>query len=127
MKPLADSEVEVLLKREARSRLPLVRQLLIYLDPFALFKDASTGPARARENALSYNRAMRWMLLPYIRRWVAIAASFALLISPAEAAAAQQRLLAIPMAALAVGCCIALTVVAVTATVYLLLGHRDHP
>jgi len=127
MKPLADSEVEVLLKREARSRLPLVRQLLIYLDPFALFKDASSGPARARENALSYNRAMRWMLLPYIRRWVAIAASFALLISPAEAAAAQQSLLAIPMAALAVGCCIALTVVAVTVTVYLLLGHRDHP
>ena len=127
MKPLPDSEVEVLLKREARSRLPLVRQLLIYLDPFALFKDASSGPARARENALSYNRAMRWMLLPYIRRWVAIAASFALLISPAEAAAAQQSLLAIPMAALAVGCCIALTVVAVTVTVYLLLGHRDHP
>ncbi|HEX6155647.1 MAG TPA: hypothetical protein VFZ54_06455, partial [Burkholderiales bacterium] len=102
MRPLPDSEVEVLLKREARSRLPLVRQLLIYLDPFALFKDASRGPARARENALSYNRAMRWMLLPYIRRWVAIAASFALLISPAEAAAAQQSLLAIPMAALAV-------------------------
>lgn len=127
MRPLPDSEVEVLLKREARSRLPLVRQLLIYLDPFALFKDASSGPARARENALSYNRAMRWMLLPYIRRWVAIAASFALLISPAEAAAAQQSLLAIPMAALAVGCCIALTVVAVTVTVYLLLGHRDHP
>ena len=127
MKPLPDSEVEVLLKREARSRLPLVRQLLIYLDPFALFKDASSGPARARENALSYNRAMRWMLVPYIRRWVAIAASFALLISPAEAAAAQQSLLAIPMAALAVGCCIALTVVAVTVTVYLLLGHRDHP
>jgi len=127
MKPLPDSEVEVLLEREARSRLPLVRQLLIYLDPFALFKDASRGPVRARENALSYNRAMRWMLLPYIRRWVAIAASFALLISPAEAAAAQQSLLAIPMAALAVGCCIALTVVAVTVTVYLLLGHRDHP
>jgi len=126
MKP-PDSEVEVLLEREARSRLPLVRQLLIYLDPFALFKDASRGPVRARENALSYNRAMRWMLLPYIRRWVAIAASFALLISPAEAAAAQQSLLAIPMAALAVGCCIALTVVAVTVTVYLLLGHRDHP
>ena len=52
MKPLADSEVEVLLKREARSRLPLARQVLIYLDPFALFKDASSGPARARESAL---------------------------------------------------------------------------
>ena len=127
MKPLADTEVEILLRREARSRLPLVRQLLIYLDPFALFKDASSGPARARENALSYNRAMRWMLLPYIRRWMAIAASLALLIAPAEAAAAQQGMLAIPTAALAVGCCIAITVAAVTVAVYLLLGSRNHP
>jgi hypothetical protein len=117
-------EVETLLNGEARSRLPLVRQVLIYLDPFALFKDASRGPARARERALSYNRAMRWMLVPYIRRWVAIAVSFALLISPAEAAAAQQAMFAIPMAALAVGCCIAATVAAVTVAVYLLLGRR---
>ena len=107
MHPLPDAEIETLLKPDARSRLTLARQVLIYLDPFALFMDASSGPARARERALRYNRTMRWMLLPYIRRWVAIAASFALLISPAEAAAAQQSLLAIPMAARAVGCCIA--------------------
>jgi len=119
-----NNEVETLLNGEARSRLPLVRQVLIYLDPFALFKDASRGPGPARERALSYNRAMRWMLVPYIRRWVAIAASFALLISPAEAAAAQQAMFAIPMAALAVGCCIAATVAAVTVAVYLLLGRR---
>jgi hypothetical protein len=117
-------QVEALLSGEARSRLPLVRQLLIYLDPFALFKDASFGPTRAREVALSYNRAMRWMLLPYIRRWVVIAAALALLLSPAEAAAAQQHLYAIPMAAVAVGCCIAVTIVAVTVAVYLLLGRR---
>jgi hypothetical protein len=30
-------EIETLLDREARSRLPLARQVLIYLDPFALF------------------------------------------------------------------------------------------
>lgn len=119
-----DTEVETLLQGEARSRLPLVRQILIYLDPFALFKDASHGPAPARQRALSYNRAMRWMLLSYIRRWIVIAASLALLISPAEAAAAQQAVFAIPMAAIAVGCCIAVTVVAVTAAVYLLLGQR---
>ena len=117
-------EVEVLLSGEARSRLPLVRQLLIYLHPFALFKDASLGPTRARELALSYNCHMRWMLVPYIRRWTAIAAAFAALIAPAEAAAAQQAVFAIPMAAVAVGCCIALTVVAVTFAVYLLLGRR---
>jgi hypothetical protein len=67
---------------------------------------------------------MRWMLVPYIRRWVVIAASLALLISPAEAAAAQRELFAIPMAAIAVGCCIAVTIVAVTVSVYLLLGRR---
>ena len=116
-------EVEALLSGEARSRLPLARQLLIYLDPFALFKDASFGSTRAREVALSYNRAMRWMLLPYIRRWILIAAGCALLISPAEAAAAQQAAFAIPMAAVAVGFCIALTVVSVTLAVYLLLGR----
>ncbi len=119
-----DTEVESLLDGEARSRLPLVRQLLIYLDPFALFKDASRGPARARESALSYNRAMRWMLVPYMRRWIAIAAALFLLIAPAEAAAAQETMFAIPMAALAVGCCIALTVTAVTVAVYLLLGRK---
>lgn len=124
MGPVPDHEVEGLLNGEARSRLPLVRQIFIYLDPFALFKDASRGPLGAREGALSYNRAMRWMLVPYIRRWIVIAASLALLISPAEAAAAQQAAFAIPMAALAVACCIALTVSAVTAAVYLLLGRR---
>jgi hypothetical protein len=124
MPPAPDHDVERLLNGEARSRLPLLRQILIYLDPFALFKDASQGPQRARETALSYNRAMRWMLLPYIRRWVAIAASAALLISPAEAAAAQKAVFAIPMVALAVACCIALTVALVTVAVYLLLGRK---
>jgi hypothetical protein len=127
MHPVADADVERLLKRDARARLPLGRQVLIYLDPFSLFMDASSGPARARERALRYNRAMRWMLLAYIRRWLAITAGFALLISPAEAAAAQQAFFAIPTAALAVGCCIAATVAAVTVAVYLLLGSRDQP
>jgi hypothetical protein len=124
MRPAARTEVETLLDGEARSRLPLAHQVLIYLDPFALFKDASSGPAPARARALSYNRAMRWMLVPYIRRWLVIAASLALLIAPAEAAAAQQELYAIPMAAIAVGCCIAVIIVAVTIAVYLLLGRR---
>ena len=123
MNAVPDTQIEALLKREARSRLPLGQQILIYLDPFALFKDASRGPEKARERALSYNRAMRWMLVPYIRRWIAIAAAFALMIAPAQAAAAQQAMFAIPTAAIAVGCCIAITVVAITGAVYLLLGR----
>ncbi|HEX6411918.1 MAG TPA: hypothetical protein VFZ94_02610 [Burkholderiales bacterium] len=124
MRPASHSEVETLLKKEARSRLSLFRQILIYLDPFALFKDASCGSAQARAVALAYNRAMRWMLVPYIRRWLAIAASLGLMIAPAEAAAAQQAAFAIPMAAIAVACCIAITIALVTAAVYLLLGKK---
>jgi hypothetical protein len=124
MRQIQGPEVEILLERGARARLPFWRQVLIYLDPFALFKDASRGPAPARERALSYNRAMRWMLLPYMRRWAGIAGALALLISPAEAAAAQQAAFTIPMAAIAVGCCIAATVAATTVTVYLLLGRK---
>ena len=107
-----------LLSREARAALPLGRQILLYLDPFALFMDASRGTNVVRQRALSYNRAMRWMLVPYLRRWLCIAGAFFLGIAPAEAAAAQV----IVPAALAVGFCIAATVTFVIATAYLLLG-----
>lgn len=119
-----DLEVEALLKRDARARLPLRRQLVLYLNPFALFKDAARGPASMRERALSYNRAMRWMLLPYVRRWVLIAlASFAG-IAPAEALAAESSFFMIPAAASAVSSCIAATVVVCTLAAYVLLGTR---
>src|SRR5690242_14441988 len=109
-------DVEALLKSECRAALPLARQLLLYLDPFALFKDASRGSRFARECALSYNRAMRWMLVAYLRRWMLIAFSLFLCIAPAEAFAATAA--AVP----AVGCCLAVAVSAVIAAVYLLLG-----
>jgi hypothetical protein len=121
---MREADVEALLLRERRAALPLARQLLLYLDPFALFKDASKGPARVRERALSYNRAMRWVLLPYIRRWVLIAASLFVAIAPTEALAAQAGFFAIPAAAIAVAFCIAITVSALTVAVYLLLGAR---
>lgn len=117
-------DVEILLRRERRAALPLWRQCLLYLDPFALFKDASSGPERAREQALSYNRAMRWMLLAYVRRWALIALGLLAVISPAEAAAAQAAIFVIPAAAAAVGACIALTVAALTVAVYVLLGSE---
>ena len=118
-----EPDVEALLIRERRAGLPLPRQLLLYLDPFALFKDASRGSALVRERALSYNRAMRWILVPYIRRWVLIAASLFLAIAPAEAFAAQVKMFIIP-AALAVGASIAVTVSVVMVAVYLLLGAK---
>jgi hypothetical protein len=114
-------EAELLLSRERRASLPLARQLLLYLDPFALFKDASKGTAVVRERNLSYNRAMRSILVPYLRRWILIAASLFLGIAPAEALAGQASLVIVP-AALAVAFCIAVTVTFCIGTAYLLLG-----
>lgn len=110
-----------LLNREARAALPLARQLLLYLHPFALFMDASCGTTAVRNRALSYNRAMRWMLVPYLRRWVVIAASLFLAIAPAEALAVQASLVIVP-AAVAAGFCVAATVTLVIAAAYVLLG-----
>jgi hypothetical protein len=126
MKPYPNhEEVEALLTADARARLPLGRQVLVYLNPFALFKDASTGPARAREHARSYNRAMRWMLLPYVRRWTAIGAACFACTVPTEALAGQASVFIIPAATTAVGCCVAVTVVACTLAAYVLLGLRS--
>ena len=118
------ADVEVLLIRSERARLPLQWQVLLYLDPFALFKDASNGPAPVRARALSYNRTMRWVLVPYIRRWILIAASLFLAVAPAEALAAEAKIFIIPAAAFAVGASIAIAVTCLIAAVYLLLGKK---
>ena len=117
-------DAESLLLRERRARLPLARQILLYLDPFALFKDAFAGPAPIRERNLSYNRAMRWILVHYIKRWILIAASLFLAVAPTEALAAQAKVFIIPAAAFAVGACVAFTVTFLIGAVYLLLGTR---
>lgn len=114
-------ELEPLLSPQLRAKLPLWRQLLLYLDPFAFFKDASSGTTLVRQHALSYNRAMRWILVPYLQRWILIAATLFIAIAPAEALAAQASLVIVP-AALAVGFCIAATVAFCIAAAYLLLG-----
>jgi hypothetical protein len=125
MSRLGEEDVEALLNPDVRARLPFGRLLALYLDPFALFKDASRGNIYAQRVALSYNRAMRWMLLRYLRRWILIAATLSVSIAPAEALAAQGSVFVIPAAASAVGCCIAVTVIVCTITTYVLLGRRD--
>ncbi len=118
------ADVESLLAREQRARLSLPLQLLLYLAPFALFKDVSTGTAQARERALSYNCAMRWMLLAYVRRWSVIATSLFVAFVPTEALAADARIFLISAAAFAVGANIAVAVTVLTLAVYLLLGSK---
>jgi hypothetical protein len=118
MRLVHSREVERLLTPEFRSRLTLGQQILLYLDPFLLFKDVSAG----RDRALSYNRAMRWMLLPYLRRWLLITVSLFAGIAPAEALAADATI--VPAAAIAVGFCIATAVLACIAAAYLMLGVK---
>ena len=116
------ADVEALLSRKARETLPISRQLLLYLDPFSLFKDASRGSQWQQELALQYNRAMRWILVSYLRRWITIAAALFLCIAPTAALAAKQSFFIVPAAAFAVGCCIAVTVTFCTLAAYLLLS-----
>lgn len=111
-----------MLDRQVRAALPLHRQVHLYLDPFALFMDASRGASPVRQRALAYNRAMRWMLVPYLRRWLLIAGLLFLGIAPAEAMAAGPGLVLVP-AALAVGFCVALAVLFCIAIAYFFLGR----
>ena len=116
------NDPEAFLTREARACLPLSRQFVLYLDPFAFFKDASKGNAWSRWHARSYNRARRAILLTYIRRWLMIAAGSFLGVAGAEALAAQVPLFIIPAAGFGIGCSIAVTVTACTSAAYVLLG-----
>ncbi len=117
-------DVEALLTPQGRASLSLAGLVLLYLDPFALFKDASRGPAREQERALSYNRAQRWILLAYVRRWALIAAGSFIAIAPSQAFAAHGPLFVVPAAAFGIACCVAITVAVCAATVYLLLGRQ---
>jgi len=124
MKPSASREdFEALLTPEGRARLPLRRQVVLYLNPFAFFKDAASGSGWARECAMSYNRARRPILLMYVRRWLLIAATFFLGITSAEALAAHVPLFIIPAAGFGIGCSVAMAVAAWTAAAYVLLGR----
>jgi hypothetical protein len=122
---LANQDVERLLTREARSGLPFGQLLRLYLDPGALFKDVSRGSAAMRRSALAYNRRMRHLLLTYMRRWAAIAATLVFAIFPAEALHAQTALSLVPAAAFAVAGSIAITIIACITVGYFLLGTAD--
>ena len=118
------SSVEALLTPEARQSLPLARQMLLYLDPFAFFKDATVGTPRIREQALSYNVERRGILLTYFRRWLLIAMASFMGIGSAEALATHTPIFIIPAAGFGIGCSVAVAVATWCATAYLLLATR---
>ena len=117
-------DYESLLTREGRAALPLSRLLVLYLDPGALFMDASRGPAWRRARALSHNRARRPILLTYLRRWMLIAAGSYFGIASAEALAAQAPLFIIPAIGFGIAFSVATTVAVCTSAAYLLLAYN---
>ena len=118
------SSVEALLTPEARRSLPIGRQMMLYLDPFAFFKDATIGTPRHREQALVYNVERRSILLTYVRRWLLIAAASFLGIGSAEGLVAHAPLFIIPAAGFGIGCSIAVAVATWCAAAYLLLATQ---
>lgn len=119
-----DEQAESLLTREAREALPLARQLLLYLDPFFFFKDASVGSVWSQHHARAYNIARRWILLTYARRWLLIASGSFLGITAAEAMAAHTPLFIIPAAGFGIGCAVSVAIAAWTCAAYLLLAAQ---
>lgn len=122
---MARREVEALLEPRSRAGLPLCVQLRLYLDPFALFKDATRGSGWMQAQALAYNRAMRWMLLAYLRRWAMLASACFLCIAPLEAVSPDRATLALPAAAFGVAFCVAVAVSAYTLIAFFMLGAPE--
>ena len=118
---------ETLLNRESRAALPLRRLIQLYLDPGSLFKDATRGSWLAREQARRHNARYRWMLLAYVRRWMAIALLFFAGVACAESVGGGQPACIMVAASFAVASCIAITVSFQTFVAYLLLGVAEAP
>ena len=118
------SSVEALLTPQGRQGLPIGRQMMLYLDPFAFFKDANVGTAWHRQQALSYNVARRAILLTYVRRWMLIAVASFLGIGSAESLAAHAPFFIISAAGFGIGCSVAVAVATWCAAAYLLLATQ---
>ena len=120
-----EEDVEKLARPEARAKLPLARMLRLYLDPFALFKNASAGPPRSQQESLRYNRRQRGMLLAYLRRWSVIALACLSSDLALAQAAPGGPILTVPFVGLELGFAFAVCVLLLAAAVYLLLGMND--
>src|SRR6478672_1206112 len=98
-----DHQVEALAKPEFRARLSFWQLLRLYLDPFALFKNATTGTRWAQAQALQYNRRHRRILLAYVRRWALIGLACITSLLPLGAAARSEPALIVPILGLELG------------------------
>jgi hypothetical protein len=112
-----------------RDELPLSRLLVLYLWPFAYFKDAQRGDRLARAAAYRHNRAMRRYLPLYLRRWVILSTFFYGLICTSEALAAHPLSMTDPFAMLtvasALGLASAVSLIVITSYIYLYLCRYE--
>ncbi len=118
-------DVEALAKPEIRAKLPFRLLLWLYLDPFALLKNATVGTPWMQAQALQYNRRHRGMLLAYVRRWAVIALGCVTSVAPLDALARSQPAMCVPLVGMEVGFSIAFVVLLLSLAVYVFLGVDD--
>ncbi|HZQ75352.1 MAG TPA: hypothetical protein VFB08_20755 [Burkholderiales bacterium] len=124
MKP-AGADVESLARPEVRARLPLWQLVRLYLDPFALFKNASAGTPGAQAEALDYNRRHRRILLAYAWRWLVIGGGCLGGMSLLAALARAEPVLIVPIVGLEIGFSAAVCALLLSLAVYVLLGLHE--
>lgn len=120
-----EQDVEALARPDVRAGLSFTRLVRLYLDPFALFKNVTSGPARSQAEAMQYNRRHRHMLLVYLRRWSGIAIVCLMGGMPLAALARAEPLLCVPFIGLELGFAFAVCVLLLAGAVYFLLGVED--
>ncbi len=118
-------DVEALARPEVRAQLPFRLLLWLYLDPFALLKNATVGTPGAQAQALEYNRRHRAVLLAYARRWAVIALGCVTSVAPLDAMARSQPVLCVPLVGVQLAFSVALVVLLLSVAVYVLLGVGD--
>jgi hypothetical protein len=101
---------------------PFSELLLLYLDPFAFFKNIHIGPPSERVEALQYNRRHRRILLSYVRRWTTIAVLCITGMAALGALAHAEPVLYIPVLGLELGFSTAVCMVLLSVAVYVVLG-----
>ena len=121
----SDRKVEALAQPEFRARLSFWQLLRLYLDPFALFKNATIGTRCAQAQALQYNRRHRRILLTYVGRWAVIGVACISSALPLAAIARSEPVLMVPILGLELGFSMAVCALLLALAVYVLLGIEE--
>ena len=125
VRPIDYENVESLLRPEERGALSPWALLRIYLDPFVLFKNANCGTLFHQRAALDYNKALRWVLVLYLKRWLCIASACLLALNPVASLAANDPLALVAIVGLGLTFAVGFVAVIVIGAAYVLLGSIE--